>query len=640
VREAAEAARAAGAEVAGVHVLRDLMVAMRDGVRLATDVYLPTDAAARPLPGPFPTILERTPYGKAETSRSEIDRGMAAPRPRPEVAAFFARHGYAVVFQDCRGRHGSEGVFTKYLAEAPDGFDTLAWMEAQPWCDGRVGTMGLSYAAHTQMALACLAPPALRTMVLDSGGFSNAHQCGIRQGGAFELKQVTWAFNHAKESPEARADPLVAAALEGEDLAAWFAALPWIEGHSPLRHAPDYERYLFDQWRHGVLDDYWRQAGIYAAGFYDNVPDIPVLLLSSWYDAYVRTTFENYAGLTRPGRTSPVKAIMGPWLHGNRTSTYAGDVSFGEAAALDGAIAPNWLSARLAWFERHLKNAAGGPDRSPAARLFLMGGGPGGRNRDGRLKHGGRWIEADGWPPPEARSTPFFCHSDGRLSPEAPPADGAPLAYDHDPREPVPTIGGALTSGEPIFSGGGFDQVESERFFGCRRPGLPLAARPDVLVFQTEPLSEDVAVVGPITVRLWIASSARDTDFTVKLIDVHPPTADDPKGFALNLTDGILRCRYRESWEWPSPMEPRQVYAITIEPFATANLFRQGHRIRLDIASSNFPKFDVNPQSGEAEGSARRRVVATNTVFGDAARPSQVVLPIVPSAALRALMPA
>ena len=159
-------------------------------------------------------------------------------------------------------------------------------------------------------------------------------------------------------------------------------------------------------------------------------------------------------------------------------------------------------------------------------------------------------------------------------------------------------------------------------------------------MFQTDPLSEDVAVVGPITVRLWIASSAPDTDFTAKLIDVHPPTGDDPKGLALNLTDGILRCRYRDSWEKPALMEPGRVYAITIEPFATANLFRRGHRIHLDIASSNFPKFDVNPQSGAAEGSGRRRVVATNTVFVDAARPSQVVLQIVPSAALRSLTPA
>jgi putative CocE/NonD family hydrolase len=179
--------------------------------------------------------------------------------------------------------------------------------------------------------------------------------------------------------------------------------------------------------------------------------------------------------------------------------------------------------------------------------------------------------------------------------------------------------------------------VEGARFFGSTRPGLPLAARPDVLVFQTEPLAEDLAVVGPITVRLWIASDCPDTDFTAKLIDVYPPGPDDPGGFSLNLTDGIIRCRYRDSWERPGPMTPGTVYEVVIEPFATANLFKAGHRIRLDVASSNFPKYDVNPNTGEPEGAARRRRIALNQVFVDAGRPSQLVLPVVPATALKAL---
>ncbi|WP_026873676.1 CocE/NonD family hydrolase [Inquilinus limosus] len=612
-----------------VQVLRDRMVTLRDGVNLATDVYLPAGYRVG-VDAPLPTILERTPYGKTELSRSEIGAGMDGPMARPQVAAHFVRAGYAVVYQDCRGRHSSEGVFTKYTSEGPDGYDTVAWITAQPWSNGKVGTMGLSYAAHTQFALACLNPPGLACMVVDSGGFSNAYHCGIRQGGAFELKQATWAFNQAKESPAALADPKVLAALEAEDLRAWFAAMPWRPGHSPVRAVPDYEAYLFEQWTNGSFGDYWKQLGIYAEGWYGTFPDIPIVLLSSWYDAYVRTTMENYAALTGNGRKGPVKLIMGPWLHGNRNTTFAGDTEFGPVATIDGNVTASWLDFRRRWFDRWLKGIGNGAEAEPAARLFLMGGGSGRRTAEGRLDHGGRWIAAADWPLPGTVFTDYHLHADGRLDAAAPEVEEASIAYQFDPANPVPTIGGALTSGQPVFEGGGFDQTEGERFFGCRRPGLPLSSRPDVVVFETEPLERDMAVVGPIEVRLFVSSDAPDTDFTAKLIDVHPPTADDPKGFALNLTDGILRCRYRDSWENPSPMEPGRVYAITIEPFATANLFKAGHRIRLDISSSNFPKYDVNPNSGEPEGTGRLKRVATNRIHLGRAHPSKIVLPVVP----------
>jgi putative CocE/NonD family hydrolase len=194
-----------------------------------------------------------------------------------------------------------------------------------------------------------------------------------------------------------------------------------------------------------------------------------------------------------------------------------------------------------------------------------------------------------------------------------------------------------LTSGEPVFEGGAYDQREDPRFFGCTRPGLPLAARRDVLTFETAPLDRDVAVVGPVRVELFVSTSAPDTDFTAKLVDVHPPTQDDPAGFAMNVTDGIFRCRYRTGWATPSPVVPGEVFAITIEPFATANLFKAGHRIRVDIASSNFPKFDVNPNTGGPEGLGRTLDVARNTVHMDAAHPSRIVLPVVDAAALHPL---
>ena len=618
-----------------VVVEADVLVRLRDGIRLATDVHRPA-RDGRPTAGRFPVILERTPYGKSETSRSEIDLGAGQPATRAEAAAAFVRHGYVVVYQDCRGRHGSEGAFVKYLSDAEDGADTLAWILAQPWCDGRIGTMGLSYAAHTQMALASMGPRGLAAMVVDSGGFSNAYMSAVRNGGAFEMRQATWAYNQARESPAAKADPAVRAALEAEDIKAWFTAFPWKPGHSPLRHVPEYEAYLFEQWTHGRFDDYWKKPGIYAEGYHDRVPDIPAVHMSSWYDCYVRTATENFLGL-RTRKKGPIRLILGPWLHGDRTSTHSGDVDFGREAPIDGNIAANWTEFRRRWFDRWLKRLENGVDEEPAVRLFLMGGGSGRRLESGRLDHGGRWIAASDWPLPETRFEPYHLHGDGRLAPAKPAKGTAPLAYDYDPAKPCPTIGGGISSGQPVFVGGAFDQREDPRFFGIQNPGLPLAARPDVLVFETAPLAQDVAVVGPITVKLWISSTCIDTDFTAKLIDVHPPTADDPRGFAMNLTDGIFRCRYRESWESPSMMTPGEVYRIAIQPFATGNLFKAGHRIRLDISSNNFPRFDVNPNTGEPEGMARLKRIATNTVHVDRDRPSHVVLPIVPVATLKPL---
>jgi putative CocE/NonD family hydrolase len=358
--------------------------------------------------------------------------------------------------------------------------------------------------------------------------------------------------------------------------------------------------------------------------------------MSSWYDPYVRTATENYRALRRMKR-SPVRLILGPWLHGDRMTTSSGDVEFGMAASLDGNLAANWRDLRCRWFDHWLKGVDNGVDREPAVRVFLMGGGSGRRTAEGRLDHGGSWLKSEDWPFPATTFVNYHLQPDFALDPASPPADASPYAFDFDPSRPVPTIGGSVSSGEPVFGGGAFDQREEPRFFGIQNPGMPLAARADVLVFETPPLDRDVAIIGPIVVRLWVASNGPDTDFTAKLVDVFPPNGDYPQGFAMNLTDGILRCRYRNSWEKPQPMVAGEVYQITIEPFATANLFKAGHRIRLDISSSNFPRFDVNPNTGEPEGRARRRRIATNTVFADRARPSHVVLPVVPLAALEYL---
>ena len=600
-------------------VERDLMVRARDGVGLATDVYRPSGA------GRFPVLLERTPYGKSAPSRSERTAAIAAPRSRAEVAQYFMCHGYAVVYQDCRGRYRSGGHFTKYLSEAEDGYDTLAWLVAQPWCNGRIATFGLSYAAHAQAALGCLDPPGLAAQFLDCGGFSNAYRSGIRHDGAFDLKQASWAYNNALA--EAR-DPAVKAALQAQDIKAWFAQMPWRRGDSPLTAAPEYEDYLFEQWSHGVFDDFWKQPGIYAEGYWEHYADVPVVHLSGWYDPYARTAVENYLGLSRRGR-APNRLILGPWTHGDRSLTYAGDVDFGAAAAVDGNLAEDFFALRRHWFDRWLKGIENGAENDPPVRVFVMGGGSGRRNPEGRLDHGGRWRYAADWPLPQTLFTPYYLHADRSLGPAKPDAGASPLGYRFDPRDPVPTIGGALSSGEPVMRGGAYDQREAAGVFGARSPDRPLAERPDVLSFATAPLDRDIEVTGPVTLRLWIASDGPDTDFTAKLIDVHPPNRDYPRGFAMNLCEGLLRLRYRDSWERPSRLTPGEVYAIAIELFPIGNLFARGHRLRLDISSSNFPHFDVNPNSGEPEGAMEQPRIAINRVFVDRERPSHLMLPVI-----------
>jgi putative CocE/NonD family hydrolase len=448
-------------------------------------------------------------------------------------------------------------------------------------------------------------------------------------------------------------DPIRVKALQAIDIKGWFARMPWKRGHSPLTPAPEYESYVYDQWEHGTFDSFWKQLGIYAAGFYDSFSDAPMVFMSAWYDPYPRSATDNYIALSRK-KKGPVRLILGPWTHGDRTLTYAGEVDFGAAATIDGNLASDFLELRLRWFDCWLKGARNGVSSEPAVRLFVMGGGTGRRNQQGRMDHGGYWRAEKDWPVPDVGNTKYYLHGEeargggagagtgggergdfgksggGRLSTQLPAVGAAPVSYDFDPEHPVPSIGGTITSGEPVMRGGAYDQREGPRFFGSREPYMPLAARPDVLVFETESLATDMEVTGPIVAKLWISSDRPDTDFTIKLIDVYPPNEDYPDGFAMNVTDGILRVRYRKSWEKPEPLQPGEVAQVTVEAFPTANLFKRGHRIRLDVSSSNFPHFDVNPNTGDPEGTGLTRQVARNTLYLDRERASYVVLPIVP----------
>ena len=601
-------------------VISDIMVAMRDSVRLATDVYLPAGD------GPHPVLLERTPYDKRGSNHGDFTLADPEPRAKPEIARWFANAGYAFVLQDCRGRYGSEGVFTKYLDEAEDGADTLAWLLDQPWCDGRVGTLGLSYGAHVQSALACLDPPGLGAMFLDSGGFSSAYHGGARQGGAFELKQLTWARKHALLAPETAADPLRRAALEAEDISDWIGRR-WSRGHSPLAAAPEYERYVVEQWDNDRFTDFWKRTGIYARGCYDRFANVPMVHMSSWYDPYSQAAIDNFCGLA-PIKRGPVKLVLGPWIHGQRSVTYSGDVDFGPEAPLDGQIGPDYFTLRRDWFDRYLLDRDA-PEHMPApVRIFVMGGGSGRRTADGRLDHGGHWRNEQEWPLARTTPTRLYLHGNGALLPAVPGEGAEPLAYDFDPTDPVPTIGGAIASGAPLMFAGAYDQRETSDLFRATNPGRALADRADVLIFETAPLDADIELTGRIVAHLHVGSSAIDTDFTIKLVDVHPSSPDYPQGYAMNLAHGILRSRFRASFEHPEPMESDKSYELAIPTFPTSNRFLAGHRIRIEVSSSNFPHFDVNPNSDwRVPGAAPQ--VAHNRVYVDRDHPSHIVLPVV-----------
>ena len=608
--------------IAETVTLSDVMVPMRDGVRLATDVTMPAQNG-KALPGPFPTLFYRTPYDKTAARRSEYSRAAPEPRSNAEIAAEMARAGFAVMVQDCRGRYASGGVFAKYLGEGEDGYDTLDWARAQPWCSGRFGTFGLSYSAHVQTALAVLQPDGLDAMFIDSGGFWNAYQGGVRRGGAFELKQATWAMKHAALSPRAR-DPLVAAALAEEDVADWFTAMPWRRGVSPLRHVPEYDDYLMEQWEHGTFDDFWQKPELYAAPHYARLARCPVFLISGWFDPYAETVLEHFKGLRAAG--GHAECVVGPWLHGQRSTTYAGDCDFGECSVLDGSIAPNYQKLRLDWFRTHLLGDA--PAASPGVRWFAIGGASGRKTGTGRRDHGGTWRKSETWPPETVVATDYHLSAEGGLGPRA--TMRAEIILRSDPSHPVPTIGGAITSGEPVMEGGAFDQTPTACIFGSRVPYLPLAARPDVLVFVTQPLEAEVEIAGPVTLHTGVIADVPDLDLTAKLIDWGSPNADYPKGYAMNLTDGILRLRYRDDFSAPTLLEPGIRYDIRIDLLPIAARFAAGHRIRVDIAGSNFPRFDVNPQTGEDEGRARgQRIAHTRLQLGEGA--ARLTLPVLPA---------
>jgi len=589
---------------------------MRDGVKLATDIFRPA-VNGKPIDAKLPLLLHRTAYGKT------------GPR-LVSIAQYFAQNGYVVALQDDRGTYDSEGVQYKYIGMGRDGYDAIEWLAKLDYTDGQVGMWGTSYAAHTQATAAILKPPHLKTLILNQGGVQNGWDHKIRNHGAFELaQQVGWAFTQlAAQGNNAAAKAMMTL----ERPADWVSMLSAKRGLNPLSIAPNFEEYIFDMMTHGDYDDYWKQPDVNWAAHYGVTSDIPMMHITGWYDSYAGGTIGNYLGLTKIKR-SPMRLLVGPWLHSRNTQSSAGDVEFGP----DAAIADFHEGMHLRWFDHFLKGRNNGVAEEPPARIFVMGTGDGHKDKNGRLYHGGEWRTVASWPLPDTRFTKYYLHPGGGLKPNPAPANVPPTVYTYDPRDPVPTIGGSFSSTAGLALPGAFDQRErpfstnpDTGFLGSKPPFLPLRARADVIVFQTEPLSEDVEVTGPIVMNLFASSTAVDTDFTFKLVDVYPPSKDFPLGFEMNLTDGIVRARYRRSAEKAEFMKPGEVYAFRIEPFPTANVFKRGHRIRIDISSSNFPRFDVNPNTGEPVGMGRRTVPADNSIFHTSTRDSHVLLPIVP----------
>lgn len=591
-------------------VLTNVMVPMRDGVKLATDVYLPAENG-KPLDGRFPVILTRLPYNK-DGARKQGD--------------YYSRHGYVFVAQDTRGRYASEGVWHMMTDDGRDGVDCAAWIASQPWSDGKIGMIGTSYVGGTQHAMAMEKTPQLMT-VIPVDAVSNPGRQSMRNAGAFEMRFWNWIMLNAGKGSRASRDPATAEMLKemADHRTDYLFNLPLRRGTTPLKFAPEYEDWIVSAMSHGTNDAFWEQNNI--VDFPERYKDIPVYLVGGWYDSWAGNTTTNFITLTKALK-SDVYLIMGPWIHGQQAKSSHGQVDFGDEAAI-----PDELAWRLEWYDHWLKgkdNSVG--KAAPFAtkvRTFVMGTGDGHKTTAGQLFHGGFWRDEKEWPPARARMTNYYFGEDGTLGTRPPAAESSSTTYTFDPARPVPTIGGNISSGDGIMLQGAWDQRGGPHIWNWTQP-VPLSARNDIIVFQSEPLPEDVEVTGEIEVKLWASSSAPDTDFTAKLVDVYPASSDWPGGFDLNIGDGIVRARYRDGLKEEKLMNPGETYPFTIKLYPTSNVFKKGHRIRVDISSSNFPRFDLNPNTGEPLNDNRHVQPAVNTIVHDKAHPSHMVLPVIP----------
>jgi len=484
---------------------------------------------------------------------------------------------------------------------------------AQKWSNGKVGTVGASYLAWDQYAAAMLRPPHLAAMFANVGGADFYQEFGY-PGGTPNLAWPIWILKSAQTSPQAADHP-----RERDLLAGYLDAPgPWL-AEPPAQRAgvfddfPAHHKLYEDFYAHPVFDDYWKQQGFWTAGYYRQMKDVPIFFISGWYDYFSEGVLENFVALSRIQKTVK-KLWVGPWPHGIGAAS-CGDADFGASAAV------HEDELALDWFDHWLRGKEFQRIGAQAVRLFRMGGGDETRDSKHRLNYGGEWITAATWPPAGVRTATYYIHAGGALSATA-PADEKPQTYVYDPDHPVPTIGGNFGIGAwtPNCAQ---DQVCNPKILGCQN-SRPLQDRADVLSYSTEPLQSPLDIAGDIQAVLWISSDAPETDFTAKVMDV------DAAGYAMILADGQIRTSYREGFTRRVPMKPGEVYKLTIDVGPVSARFAAGHRIRVDISSSNYPKFEPNSNTGEAPGRWTHRVKARNTVYHEARRASRIELPVMP----------
>ncbi len=581
----------------GVVVARAVKVPMRDGVRLAVDIYFPAEDG-RVKPGKLPAVLLKHPYGRSGAERD---------------GTYYARRGYVFVMADCRGSRDSEGTYYLYTNDGEDGYDLVEWLASQSWSNGAVATDGGSHSGHTQYATGVHRPPHLRAQFVREAS-EDYHEGGAYQGGAFlQDHNLSYALSRTPDINRLPSDSYVVERMRRTRARVdhWMR-LP-APRHLELFHdVPETAAWYRDWMVHPDYDDYWKQPGLNLKEHYGRYADVPVYVLGGWYDYFLGGTLRAFMGL-KAATTTPKKLIVGPWIHGpqNIGRSSNGDVEFGREAAVD------FLALRERWMAHWLKEEDTALLEEAPVRIFVMGTGDGHRTAEGKLFHGGDWRDEPAWPLARAKATRYYLQPGGALATTMPPAS-APTGYTFDPADPVPTM----------YRYGAYDQRCRADIPYCQDT-LPLAARPDVLVFRTPMLDRDVEVTGFLSATLLAASDAIDTDFTAKLIDEYPPSPEFPDGFALILNDGVIRARYRNARSKPEFLVPGEVTRFTIDMWATSNVFKKGHRVRLDVSSSNFPKFDANPNTGERPLFHTRMRPAHNRVYHDPEHASFVELPIV-----------